>query len=97
MSTKAQSRKPNQQRPTVTDVLAIRSAVHGDFAVIAEISQSLLDIMHNCPNWGDLTPAMKESLEMQVHKQARILAGDPFHADSWMDIAGYATLVENTL
>lgn len=34
---------------------------------------------------------------MQAHKQARILNGDPNYADSWHDIAGYATLVEQEL
>lgn len=31
---------------------------------------------------------------MIQHKIGRILNGDPAYADSWHDIAGYATLVE---
>ena len=34
---------------------------------------------------------------MIVHKIARILAGDPNHADHWHDIAGYAILVEERI
>jgi len=34
-----------------------------------------------------------EALEMICVKMARILAGDPDHADHWDDIAGYARLV----
>ena len=48
-------------------------------------------------NWEELSPAQKESLEMIVHKIARILNGDPNYADSWHDISGYATLIDNAL
>ncbi len=34
---------------------------------------------------------------MIFHKIARIINGDPNYADSWVDIAGYATLVANRL
>jgi len=34
---------------------------------------------------------------MIAHKIARIINGDPNHLDSWHDIAGYATLVEQEL
>jgi hypothetical protein len=40
---------------------------------------------------------MQESLDMIVTKMARILIGDPYHHDSWIDIAGYAMLVANRL
>ncbi len=38
-----------------------------------------------------------EALEMICHKIARIINGDSDYADSWVDIAGYATLVANRL
>jgi hypothetical protein len=38
-----------------------------------------------------------EALEMIFSKLARILNGDPNYADSWIDIAGYATLVADRL
>jgi len=50
--------------------------------------------MRATPGWERLDPIHKESLEMNAHKIARILNGDPNYADSWHDIAGYATLVE---
>lgn len=34
---------------------------------------------------------------MIVHKIGRILNGDPNYADSWHDIAGYATLIDQQL
>jgi hypothetical protein len=40
---------------------------------------------------------MQESLDMMVHKISRILYGDPYHTDNWLDIAGYIMLVANRL
>lgn len=45
----------------------------------------------------DLAPDQRESLEMVMHKIARIINGDPNYADSWHDIAGYAKLVADRL
>jgi hypothetical protein len=39
----------------------------------------------------------REALDMIAHKIARIINGDPDYADSWVDIAGYATLVSERL
>ena len=44
-----------------------------------------------------LDPDMMESLEMIMHKIARIINGNEKHTDSWHDIAGYAKLVEDRL
>jgi hypothetical protein len=71
-----------------------RNQTHGDFADNARIAQRLKAVMRQTRNWHRLTNVQRESLEMQAHKQARILAGDPFHADSWHDIGGYAKLAE---
>jgi len=38
-----------------------------------------------------------EAMEMILHKISRISNGDPNYADSWRDIAGYATLVADRL
>ena len=38
-----------------------------------------------------------EALDMIATKIARILNGNPDHVDSWIDIAGYATLVADRL
>jgi len=39
----------------------------------------------------------REALDMICHKIARIVNGNPDYADSWTDIAGYATLVAERL
>ena len=53
--------------------------------------------MLNTPNWDNLDFDQKESLEMIVHKIARILNGDPNYDDSWIDIGGYSKLVADRL
>ncbi len=49
------------------------------------------------PNWETMTYDQREGLDMIANKIARILNGDPNYADSWHDIAGYATLVEKRI
>ena len=44
-----------------------------------------------------LAADQQEALDMIFHKIARIINGDPDYADSWIDIAGYATLVAERL
>jgi hypothetical protein len=41
--------------------------------------------------------AILECLDMVAHKIGRIVNGDPLYEDSWHDIVGYVTLVENML
>lgn len=82
---------------TIEQTLAERQDRYGEFADHARISQNLSAVMHAAPRWDGLSAAQKEALEMVQHKVARILNGDPDYADNWHDIAGYATLVENTL
>lgn len=50
--------------------------------------------------WGPaniLEADQREALDMNAHKVARILNGDPHYSDSWRDISGYATLVADRL
>lgn len=82
---------------TIQDTLKERGDRYGAFPDHAGISQGLKDVMRTAPRYNDLSPATKEALEMIQHKVARILNGDPTYADNWHDIAGYSTLVENSL
>lgn len=81
----------------IDQVLEERGSRYGEFKNHAEIAQSLKNQIHFYDGWHKLTPDMREALEMICHKMARILNGDPNYADSWTDIAGYATLVEKRL
>lgn len=74
-----------------------RGKRYGEFAEHARIAQELKHVMRSKVGWDALSPDKKEALEMVAHKVARILNGDPNYADSWHDIAGYATLVEKKL
>jgi hypothetical protein len=47
--------------------------------------------------WDHLTPAMKQSVRMIVHKLHRVVTGSPFVKDHWDDIGGYAELVARKL
>ena len=79
------------------NTLAERGERYGKFEHHAHISQRIKDTMANNDGWSRLKNNQKEALEMIAHKIARILNGDPDYADSWHDIAGYATLVDKQL
>lgn len=81
----------------ISQTLAERGNRYGSFIEHARISQNIKNAMADSPNWSSLPAHMKEALEMNAHKTARILNGDPNYADSWHDIIGYTKLVENEL
>ena len=74
-----------------------RGARYGRFDTHAQITQALKRDMRLHSGWVNLADDQKECLEMLAHKIGRILNGDPNYDDSWIDIAGYATLVANRL
>ena len=81
----------------IDEVLKERGDRYGDFGDHAEIAQGFKKIMMNSRSWMDLTPSMKQTMEMFADKMARILNGDPFYDDSWIDIIGYSQLIVNQL
>lgn len=81
----------------INDVLNERGSRYGIFSEHALITQNIKAAMHRSPNWQKLPADMKESLEMTAHKIGRILNGDPFYDDSWVDIIGYTQLVVDRL
>lgn len=77
----------------VQETLAQRQNTHGDFKHNAEASQALKACVRE--HLGvTLTSVQFEALDNICQKIARIITGNPNHADSWHDIAGYATLAE---
>ncbi len=82
---------------TLPEILKERGERYGQFSMHAKISQQLKTVMASHDNWDLRTPQQKEALEMIMHKIARILNGHAGYRDSWMDIAGYATLVAEEL
>ena len=81
----------------IDDILAERGKQYGEFSSHARISQELKEVMASTPGWAELPPDMKEALEMNAHKVARILNGNPRLPDHWDDIAGYAKLVADRI
>lgn len=83
-----------KQYSGVEDILQERGKRYGKFSGHAELTQALKNCFaEHAARWDDLTPSMRESLDMIFHKIGRIGNGDPFYEDSWIDIAGYAQLV----
>lgn len=74
------------------EILADRGKTYGSFAVNAQISQHLKSIVRAYKH-QELGTIHLEALDMIFLKISRIVTGNPDHADSWDDIAGYAKLV----
>lgn len=80
----------------IDKILAERGKTHGDFSNQAECAQDLKKAFRAWAKHNkQLTPYMKEAVDMILHKLARAATGDPFVQDHWDDIAGYATLVSH--
>lgn len=82
---------------SVDNTLSTRQKTHGSYVEQTRVTRKIKDAMHVSMNWQALPSDMKEALDMIAVKMGRILTGDPSHADSWHDIAGYARLVEKRL
>ena len=78
---------------TVNETLEERAKTHGDFEGYAGIVEAFKYTARN----ASLSNAQTAGLDMIFSKIARIVNGDSNHADSWHDIAGYATLVERSI
>lgn len=83
----------------VTQILTDRGALYGKFTGHADVTQRLKVAIrsHLKKRQKVLADDQQEALEMICHKIGRIVNGDPHHADSWIDIAGYAKLVADRL
>lgn len=106
MTAQAQPRQGDwtkEEASTISDVVSANSIIeergarYGAFSGCALITQELKAVMRNTPGWSRLNDSQAEALEMVAHKISRILNGDPNWADSWVDIAGYAELVNKQL
>lgn len=81
----------------IQDTLNDRESTHGDYIAQCNLTRALLANMEYSENWEELYPFQKEALHMIAVKVARLLQGDACEPDHWHDIAGYATLVEQSL
>ena len=80
-------------------ILDERAATYGSFINVALFAQEMKELIRSAldeQNAG-LQADHQEALDMITSKIARIIIGDSNHIDSWIDIAGYATLVADRL
>lgn len=82
---------------SINNTLNERQGTYGDYAAVAGITQSIMQIIESGASYEQMNAAQKTSLFMIANKLARIVNGDPSYQDSWHDISGYATLVVNEL
>jgi hypothetical protein len=84
---------------SVNATLDNRAQDYGTFKDGAALMQGIKRLLADHARVHDRTFAddQWEALEMIVHKIARIVNGNPDKVDSWVDIAGYATLVADRL
>ena len=87
------------QPSDVDQVLDSRAKDYGKFIDGAEIMQMLKRLVHNYieARGTQLAFDQREAIDMIIHKLGRIINGNPDKVDSWVDIAGYATLVADRL
>lgn len=82
-----------QKTVSVDELLAQRGTTHGEYTEHARCTQAILDAMMRERTWPSLPPIIRETVHMIAHKLGRIATGNPFVADHYDDIAGYARLV----
>ena len=73
-----------------------RQEQYGSFEDVAMFTEQMVDVMRR-GYYEKLAYNQKMALYMICSKMARIVNGNPNHKDSWHNIAGYATLIDNEL
>ena len=83
----------------IANTLIERGNRYGKFTGHAEVTMRLKNVIYSQLSQRNkqLDPDMQEALDMICHKIGRVINGDPFYSDSWIDIAGYAKLVADRL
>ena len=84
---------------SVSNTLEERGSRYGSFVEHANVTQELKAVIARHLTQRDkvLYDDQQEALDMICHKIGRIINGDADYADSWHDIAGYASLVDKRL
>lgn len=70
---------------------------YGDFIDNAIISQSLKTVVEENPNWLKLDADVREAIHNIFAKISRIVTGDQYYTDNYLDIEGYARLVRERI
>lgn len=89
--------KLQEENNAIRGILNQREKNYGDYSDVSDTSQRIKYVLRQNPNWEDLYPFQRESLDMIANKIARIINGNNEYTDSWIDIVGYAQLVVDRL
>ena len=81
----------------VNKTLNERGGRYGNYLEQTAISNKIKEAMQENHDYWGMETDQKDALEMIAVKMSRIVNGDADYADSWVDIAGYATLVADRL
>jgi len=84
---------------SIKETLEERGGRYGSFETQGEITQVIKEAFRltRPEGWCNLKDDQKEALDQIASKISRILNGDPNYSDSWHDIAGFATLIDDRL
>jgi len=77
----------------IDNILSARETTHGCYVEQSTASQTLKRLCEQARNWDQMPCYMRESVHLIQQKVARIICGDPWEKDHWVDIMGYAALV----
>lgn len=82
---------------SVDAILDERGSRYGNYLMQATICEKVFSIWVDALGNKEVQADQTNALHMISVKAARIVNGDPNYADSWRDIAGFATLVADRL
>lgn len=85
----------------IETILKERGSRYGPFKDNAELAQGLKELIYHWVKAKEVRQVLpdnqREALDLIATKISRIVTGDSSYADNWDDIAGYATLIANSL
>lgn len=79
------------------DILAARRKTHGEYTHHARVTQGIMRVLMSEPGYAELPDIIRETLHMTAHKMGRVVTGNPFIADHYLDIEGYNRLVRDRI
>ena len=81
----------------INNTLNERGERYGKFKDVASTTYALQEILRDAKSYKHMSDDQVIALDMICNKMARIVNGDFNFIESWHDISGYATLVEQEL
>jgi hypothetical protein len=79
----------------IDDILKNRELKYGSYVAHSLVKETILYQLEGLTNWDKARPLHRQAAAMIVDKLVRAFNGDPNYEDNWVDIQGYAKLVED--